>query len=127
MNFLKEMVLFSTALFVPFKCAFAEHIVEANQKDGHKHEHGKETAGAHGPEVDRIRVKEYDLHIEEYEQNGSHQVFNGYRYAGVALRFDATFKVLIFFLAASARSKFWDNNQYERYKPKSNKGLHDHG
>ncbi len=104
-------------LFIPLKRSFPKHIVEPDQEHRYKHQHRKKAIRAHCPEIDGIRIKENYFHIEQHEQDGGHQIFDGNGNTGIALRLDAAFKILIFLFAAAAWSKFWYHNEYQCDKP----------
>ena len=80
--------------------------------------------GAHRSEIDRIRIKENDLYVKKYKQNGSHQILDRNRYPGIPLTLDATLKVFVLFFAVAARPKPWHNDQYQCDKPQGDQGLH---
>lgn len=103
-------------LLVPFQRAFAQYVVKTEQKHGHEDQHGEEAIRPHRPEIDRIGIKEDDFHVEEHEQDGGHEVFDRHRHAGIALRFDATFEILILFFAVPSRPQQWHYDQYQGNK-----------
>ena len=111
------------SLFVPFKRAFAQYVVKTNQENAYKHQDCIKSRKTHFPEVDGVGVKENHLHIEQYEQNGCHQIFNGHGVAGVALRCDTAFEVFVFFHTFPAGAQPWYDDENKGYEAERDERL----
>ena len=100
-------------LFLPVQSPPAQHVVKTKEENGYEQQYRHERFHAHLAEIDGVGVEKDHFDIKKHEKYGHHEVLDGHRNTGIALRFDTALEVFIFLGALATWPKHGYHDEYD--------------
>lgn len=110
-------------LVLPLQCPLAQDVNETSQEKANEQDYRHETIPAQSFEIDRVGIKEDDLHVKEHEKDRDQKILDGHRLSGIPLLFDTTFEGLQLVCSSALRTKEMGDRQHDGHKQKGEKDL----